>query len=239
VGDTDWAIAKPKKLRAEGSTVDDIVTKLKLTEMDTSVSDADAKKAAASYASAPLTGSIKVIDSTATQSLEVRKIKDDYYAKSSAIDGVYKIGKDLGDALGKSLDDYRNKKVFDFGFNDPNRVTIEDAGKATAYEKLNMKWMAGGKEIDSTSLQAFIDRLRDLSASKFADTGFTKAAITLTVSSNDGKKTEIVDISPASAGANYIAQRRGEEGLYEIDADAIKQLRQTAADVKEVQTKKK
>lgn len=240
VGDTDWAIAKPKKLRADGSTVDDIVTKLKLTEMDTGVSDADTKKAAAGYASAPLTGTIKVIDSTATQSLEVRKIKDDYYAKSSALDGVYKIGKDLGDALGgKSLDDYRNKKIFDFGFNDPNRVTIEVAGKATAYEKLNMKWMAGGKEIDSTSLLALVDRLRDLSAAKFADSGFTKAAITVTVSSNDGKKTEIVDIAPASAGANYIAQRRGEEGLYEIDADAVKQLRQTAADVKEVQPAKK
>jgi len=239
VGDTDWAIAKPKKLRADGLAVDDIVTKLKLTEMDANWSDEDAKKAAASYASAPLTGSIKVIDSTATQSLEVRKIKDDYYAKSSAIDGVYKIGKDLGDALGKSLDDYRNKKMFDFGFNDPNRITIQDGEMATAYEKINMKWMAGGKEIDSTSLQAFIDRLRDLSASKFADTGFTKAAITLTVASNDGKKTEVVDISPASAGANYIAQRRGEEGLYELDADAVKQLRQTAVDVKPVQAKKK
>ena len=197
------------------------------------------KKAAANFASAPFTGIVKVIDSTATQSLEIRKIKDDYYAKSSAIDGVYKIGKDLGDTLGKSLDDYRNKKVFDFAYSDPNRVVVQDGGKTTTYEKVKDKWMAGGKEIDSTSLQAFIDRLRDLSASKFVDTGFTTAALTLTVTSNDGKKTETVEIAPASSGPDYIAQRRGEEGLYELDGNTVKELRQAAGDVKEVQAKKK
>ena len=41
--------------------------------------------------------------------------------------------------------------------------------------------------------------------------------------------------APAAAGADYIAQRRGEEGLYEIAADAVMQLRQSAGDVKEAQ----
>jgi ribosomal protein L12E/L44/L45/RPP1/RPP2 len=239
VGETDWEITKPKKMRADGTPVDDIISKLKLTEMDVNLSEEDAKKAAASFASAPLTGIIKVIDSTATQSLEVRKIKDDYYAKSSAIDGVYKIGKDLGDALGKPLDDYRNKKLFDFAYSDPNRIVLQDGGKTTTYEKIKDKWMSAGKEMDSTNMQAFIDRLRDLSASKFLDSGFTKPAITLTVASNDGKRTETLDIAPAASGPNYIAQRRGEEGFYEIDRDAVQQLRGAAADVKEVQAKKK
>ena len=33
-GETDWDITKPKMMRADGSKVDDIVTKLKLTELD-------------------------------------------------------------------------------------------------------------------------------------------------------------------------------------------------------------
>lgn len=239
VGESDWEILKPKKLRADGTKVDDIVTKVKLTEMDVNVPEQDAKAAAAGFAPAPLTGILKVIDSTAAQSLEIRKIKNAYYAKSSAMDGVYRIGNDLGDALAKaSLDDYRNKKLFDFGYSDPNRMVFQDGGKTATYEKVKDKWMSGGKEIDSTSLQAFIDRLRDFSATKFVDSGFTKPAITITVSSNEGKHTEIVEIAPAAAGADYIAQRRGEEGLYEIDASAVKELRQAANDVKEVQAKK-
>jgi hypothetical protein len=233
VGESDWEITKPKKLRADGTKVDDIVSKLKLTEMDANQSEEDAKAAAASFASAPLTGIVKVIDSTATQSLEIRKIKNVYYAKSTAMDGVYKIGNDLGDALGKSLDDYRNPKVFDFAYSDPTRLVFQDGGKTVTYEKAKEKWMSGGKEIDSTSLQAFIDRLRDLSASKFVDSGFGKPAMTITVTSNDGKRSETVEFAPAAAGADYIAQRRGEEGLYVIDAGVVKELRQASNDIKE------
>ena len=121
-GETDWDITKPKMMRADGSKVDDIVTKLKLTELDANLPEQDEKAAAAAFPGAPLTGIVKIIDSTATQSLEIRKVKDAYYAKSSAIEGIYKIGNDLGDALtGKTLEDFRNKKIFDFGFpSDPN-----------------------------------------------------------------------------------------------------------------------
>ena len=45
--------------------------------------------------------------------------------------------------------------------------------------KSGEKWQSGGKEMDSTSVQAFLDKLRDLSASKFVDTGFTSPAIDL------------------------------------------------------------
>lgn len=239
VGDTDWEIVKPKTMRADGTPVDDIVTKLKLTEMDTNVSDEDAKKAAASFGSAPLVGIVKVTDTTGSQSLEIRKIKDDYYGKSSSMDGVYKIGKDLGDALAKPLDDYRNKKLFDFAYSDPTRIVVQDGGKTTTFEKVKDKWMSNGKEMDSTSMQAFIDRLRDLSATKFVDSGFTKPAMTITVTSNDGKRTETVELAPAASGPDYIGQRKGEEGLYELDGNAVKELRQSVGDVKEVQAKKK
>lgn len=240
VGDADWEITKPRKMRADGSKVDDIVTKLKLTELDANLPEPDAKAAAAAFPGAPLTGIVKIIDTTATQSLEVHKIKDAYYAKSSAMEGVYKIGNDLGDALtGKSLEDYRNKKIFDFGFADPNRVVFQDAGKTATYEKIKDKWMSGGKEMDSTSMQAFIDRLRDFSATKFVDSGFTKAALTLTVSSNDGKKTETVELAPAGAGGDYIARRGGEESFYDVDGKAVMELRQAAGDVKPAQAAKK
>ena len=39
LGDTDWQIVKPKKMRADGTPVDDIISKLKLTEMDVNLSE--------------------------------------------------------------------------------------------------------------------------------------------------------------------------------------------------------
>ena len=38
------------------------------------------------------------------------------------VEGIYKVASDLGDGLDKRLDDFRNKKLFDFGFSDPTKV---------------------------------------------------------------------------------------------------------------------
>ena len=46
----------------------------------------------------------------ALQTLEVRKNKDDYYAKSSVVDGVFKVDSSLGTALDKKIDDFQKKK---------------------------------------------------------------------------------------------------------------------------------
>ena len=92
------------------------------------MSDEDAKKAADAFASGTPVATVKVTDPSGTQELQVRKNKDDYYAKSSVVAGVYKVSNDLGTGLDKSLDDFRNKKLFDFGFNDPNKIEMHMNG---------------------------------------------------------------------------------------------------------------
>ncbi len=73
--------------------------------------------------------------------------------------------------------------------------------------------------MDSLAVQNLIDKLRDLAATKFADSGFTTPAIELTVVSNDGKKTEKVQI--AAAGTNFLARRENDASLYQLEASAI------------------
>lgn len=236
-GATDWQILKPQPMRADSSLLDGLVIKLKGASMDTGVSDEDAKKAAAAFASAAVLAVAKVTDPGGTETLEVRKSKDDYYAKSSVVTGVFKITKDLGDSLDQSPGDLRNKKIFDFGFSDPSRIEVKDGAKSAVYEKSGEKWTSAGKTTDSTSVQAFLDKARDLSATKFPETGFTTPAVTLTVVSDGGKRTEKVEI--AAAGANFIARREGEPSLYELDANAVKDLRQAAGDIREAQPDKK
>ena len=166
-----WQILKPKPLRADGLQVDELLRKLKDAKMDLTLSDEDAKKAASSFASGTPVATVKLTDTSGTEQIEVHKNKDDYYAKSSVVPGVYKVTAELGTGVDKGLDDFRNKKLFDFGFNDPNKVEMHLNGKFYGLQRSNEDWWSNGKKMDSTSVQSLLDKLRDLSASKFIDTG--------------------------------------------------------------------
>jgi hypothetical protein len=222
-----WQILKPRPLRADNFTVEDLVRRLKDAKMDLSSPTTDEKKAASTFASSTPVATAKVTDAGGTQELQIRKSKDDYYAKSSAIAGIYKVPNDLSSGLDKSLDDFRNKKLFDFGFDEPNKVEMHDGAKAYFLTKGGPDWWSNGKKMDDSSVQALIDKVRDLSASKFVDSGFTTPVIDLTVSSNDGKRTEKVLIS--KSGDNYIAKRENEPSLYQLDSKPVEELQKSAA----------
>ena len=226
-----WQIVKPKPLRADGLQVEELIRKLKDAKMDLTVSDEDAKKAASAFASGTPVATVKATDASGTQQLEVRKNKGDYYTKSSAVDGVHKVTADLGTGLDKGLDDFRNKKLFDFGFNEPNKIEMHDNGKTYAFQKTGEDWFSNGKKLDSTSVQSLLDKLRDFSASKFVDfTAVATPTIDLTVTSNDGKRIEKVLIS--KQGNDYIARRENEPSLYGLDAKTVDELSKAASDVK-------
>jgi len=225
---TDWQILKPKPMRADTFQVDEMVRKLKDASMDPA---ADAKEAAAAFGAGQKTATAKITTADGTLTLEVRKSKDEYYAKSSMLDGAYKVTKEVGDGLNKSLEDFRNKKVFDFGFSDPTRIEITDAGMTKTIEKSGENWTSGGKTMDSISVQNLIDKLRDLAATKFVDSGFTKPALEVTVTSNDGKRTEKVQF--AAAGMNFLGRRENDSSLYQVDFNAVQGLREAVYGVRE------
>ncbi len=223
-GQSEWQILKPRPLRADSSAVSSLVDKLKDAKMDLTATGDPAKE----FAAATRVATATVTDASGNQTLEVRKDKDkNVYAKSSAVEGIYKVNADLADAVDKSLDDFRNKKLFDFGFSDPGKVEVNTA----MYTKSGDKWMAGPKAMDNTSVQNLIDKLRDLSASKFVDAGGGDQVFTATVTSNDNKRVEKVTIR--KQGDKYFAQRENEPSIYELDAQAVTDLQKAASDVKE------
>jgi hypothetical protein len=227
----DWQIVKPKPMRADGLQVEELIRKLKDAKMDLTTTAEDQSKASKAYASGTDVGTAKVSDASGTEELTVHKSGADYYAKSSVVDGDYKVTSELGDGMAKSLDDYRNKKLFDFAFTDPNRIDMQDGTKHYVFTRTGEDWYSNGKKMDVISVQAFIDKLRDLSATKFVDTGAMPAAtITLTVVSNDNKRTEKADFG--KSGNDYLAQREGEPTIYQMDAHAVQDLESAAGDVK-------
>jgi hypothetical protein len=233
----EWQILKPKPLRADGLQVDELVRKLKDAKMDASSSDEDAKKAVAGFSTGARVAVAVVIDAGGTQQIEVRKDKDkNYYARSSVVEGIYKVTSDLGDGLDKGLDDFRNKKLLDFGWNDPNKLEIRNGTTQATYQKSGDKWMSGAKQMDAPSIQALVDKLRDLTSTKFLDAGNGAAIFEATVTSNDGKRVEKVAIW--KQGDKYDARREGEPSIYELDAKAVDDLLKAAGGVKEYQAPK-
>jgi len=232
----DWQILKPKPLRADSTQLSDLVNKLTSARMDTGSSD-DEKKAASAFATGKPLGIAKVTSDSGTQQLDVRKNKDDYYAKSSVVQGVYKVTSDVGQVLDKKLEDFRNKKLFDFGFEDPNKVEIHDGSKSYFLTRKGDDWWdASGKKLDSSSIQPLLGDVRGLSATKFVDSGFTSPSVQVTVTSGDGKRVEQVEL--AKSGNDYIAKRKGDSSLYQLDSSAVTDLQKAAADLKPAQAKK-
>jgi hypothetical protein len=233
-----WQIVKPKPLRADGLQVDELLRKLKDAKMDLALSADDAKKAAAAFAAGTPVATVKLTDPSGTQQIEIRKNKDDYYAKSSLAPGVFKATPELGAGVDKALDDFRNKKLFDFGFSDPSKIEMHAGGKTYAFQKGGEDWFSNGKKMDGVSLQSLLDKLRDLSATKFIDNGtLGTPTIDITVVSNNGKLTEKVLL--AKQGADYAAQRENEPALYGLDTKTVDELSQAASDVKPATPAKK
>jgi hypothetical protein len=234
----EWQILEPKPMRADGLQVDELVRKLKGARMDLSVSAEDSKKAAAAFAGGIPVAEAKVTDAGGTQTLTVKKDKaGDYYAKSSVVVGVFKVTSDLGSGVDKTLDDFRNKKLFDFGFNEPNHIDIQDGPKSYSLQRNGEDWFQNGKKVDNLSVQNLIDKLRDLTAARFVDSGFGTPTIHINIVSNGGKKTEKAAF--AASGAGLIGQREGETSLYSVDGKSMKDIEQAASDVKPAQEKKK
>jgi Domain of unknown function (DUF4340) len=101
-----WQILKPSSSPADSSAVNTLVSTLTNARMDLSTTT----DAAAAYARATPLATAKLTGDAGVQTLEVRKNKDDYFAKSSAVDGTYKVDATLGQAVDKKVEDFREKK---------------------------------------------------------------------------------------------------------------------------------
>jgi hypothetical protein len=227
----DWQILKPSPMRADGMQVGDLVRDLTNSKMD--LTGSDAKDASSKFASGTPVATAKITDESGTQELQVRKNKDDYYAKSSAVDGAYKVDSSLGKDLDKKLEDFRNKKLFDFGYNDPNKIELQNGGKAYYLTRGTAgadDWWSNGKKMDAANVESVISDLRDLNASSFPAAGFSNPTINVVVTSEDGKRTETVHI--AKSGDHYIAKRESEPSLYELNSSSVDALLKAADAVK-------
>jgi hypothetical protein len=102
-----WQILKPASSPADSAAVNALVSTLTNARMDLNTTT----DAASAFAHATPLATAKVTGDAGVQTLEVRKSKDDYFAKSSAVEGIYKVDSTVGQGLDKKIDDFRQKKA--------------------------------------------------------------------------------------------------------------------------------
>ena len=228
--DGQWTVRSPANLRGDTSKMETIVEKLRTATMDPGTSDADMKKDASLFASGAPIAAVKATDASGSQELQIRKTGGGYYAKTTAMDGVYKVPNELGDAVNKDAEDFREKRVFDFAEADPDKVELHDGSKAYFLTRSGEDWWSDGKKMDALSVQEFLRSIRTLTATKFATGGFSSPALSLVVTSKDGKRVEKVDIS--KGGSGYLAKRADGPALFNLDAKAVEDLQKAAGELK-------
>jgi hypothetical protein len=229
--DSMWQIAAPKALRADPDAVSSILSALASLSSDRTVEEKVASLE--QYGLAQPAIELSITDKTGkTAKLLFGDDTPAGTAAYAAIGGdprVYALSSYKKSSFDKPLDDFRNKKLFDFGFAPPDKIEIQDGGKRYLLTRADNDWSSNGAKMDASSVSTLVDKIRSLSASKFVETGIAAAAIDITVVSESGKRVEKVMFSKNAT--KYVAKRENEPALYELDAAGVTEVQKSAAAV--------
>ena len=232
-GDDSWQILKPKPVRADNFTAGDLVRSVRTAAM-VSVLEEGAKPSG-NYSFRRPFAIAEVVDEAGAHTLTIAKSKDDsYYAKSSDLGGVYEVSSTMAEGLDKPLEDFRNKKLFDFGFKEVAALDLRLGDTRLRVEKKDDKWVLsseGDRELDSEKVQTAIDSLRSLAATSFpsdeaadqAKYGLDQPAIEAEATVAEDESSEKVLISTVSNDRVYAA-REGQPTTYEVEKSAAEEI---------------
>lgn len=232
----EWQILKPRPGRADSSQVEELLRVLREAKMDLTTPEAERRKAQAAFSGAERAAVVNVSDDRTTQTLEVRRDRQDkVYARSTGAEGVHSTTTELADGLTKEFYLYRNKKLFDFGWSDPTKVEAGDK----VYERQDAKWLSAGKEMESVTVNGLVDYFRDLTAHMIDD--FAKPsgdpALKLAVTSDEGKRVERVNLYFREK--DFVAFREGEPEGYVLTKEIYEGLQKELEKVKDKETAEK
>jgi hypothetical protein len=235
--DNAWQIVKPKVMRADALQIDDLTRRVKDAKMDIPATY-DGKAVGELFAAGTKIATVHAVDEKVDQTFEVHKASDgNYYAKSSIDTGAYKVTNDTGEGLDKKADDFRAKKVFDFGFLDPTKLQINDKTYDKSGNKAEEKWTANGVQFDSITVQDVFDKLRDLTALELSEKKGGAPTLTFTVTYGDKHRVEKVVLY--KDGTSWRAVRDEDPSTtYILDAKNVDEIQKTIGAIKQYQPPK-
>ena len=241
-GDDTWQILRPQPLRADNFTVGDLVRSVRNAEMMSVLEEGE--ESSGKYDFSTPAAAVEIVDEAGTHTLTIAKDSDDnYFAKSSDLEGgVYEVSSTMAEGLDKKLEDFRNKKLFDFGFKEIAKLELRDGDTRVVVEKKEDKWRLTSedeRELDSGKVQAAIDKLRNLTATSFTSDdesdldkyGLSSPAIEAKVATTEGSGDEVMISSPDED--LVYAARVGQPSTYEVEKSAVEAVQQAIKELLE------
>ncbi len=240
-GENAWQVLKPRPLRADNFTVGDLVRSARDAEM-VAVLD-ETERPSGGYSFRRPYATVEISDESGTHTLTVAKMRggdEKYYAKSSDLAGVFEVSSTMAEGLNKKLEDFRSKKLFDFGFKEIASLDVRDGDTRLTIEKQEDAWKLtsdADRELDSIKVQVLIDKLRNLTATSYpsdreADLvryGLTEPAIEAKVTTAEEQTDDVLVSDP---GKDHVyAARRGQPSSYEVAKLTVEQIQTAIADV--------
>ena len=222
-GENAWQILKPGPLRADNFTVRDLLRSARDAEMVTVLEEPRGEgnaKPSEKYSFRRPLASVDISDESGTHTITVAKARGDdekYYAKTSDLAGVFEVSSTMAEGLNKKVDDFRNKKLFDFGFKEIASLEVRDGETSLTIVKQEDTWKLtsdADRELDAIKVQVLIDKLRNLTATAYpsdraadlARYGLTEPAIEAKVTTAE-EGTDDVLVSDPGKDRIYAARR--------------------------------
>jgi hypothetical protein len=172
--------------------------------------------------------SAKLADGTRTA--EFRRDKDNtLYARSDDLSGIYPVQSDMESYLKKTLEEFRNQRLFDFGFADVFTLRYEAGGRALNLSKPNEQWQLDGKGTDSAKANKLLDELRAATATLWVDgpaPGTVTAKVQLETAGGSKEQVEF-----RRNGTECFAVRAGESGYYKLPESVLKGIESAASEI--------
>jgi hypothetical protein len=225
----DWTFAAAADFRADQTLMGEFVSTVIGARTEASALVQPSVPDTRFRAMAPVAAvSAKLADGT--RSAEFRRDKDNtLYARSDDLSGIYPVQSDLESYLKKSLEEFRNKRLFDFGFADVFTLRYEAGGRALNLSKPNEQWQLDGKGTDSAKANKLLDELRAATATLWVDgpaPGTVTAKVQLETAGGSKEQVEF-----RRNGTECFAVRAGESGYYKLPESVLKGIESAASEI--------
>jgi hypothetical protein len=228
----------PVKARADFTSVDGLISRLNTLQMKSEV--AQEPKALADYGLDTPAATVQLGSGSSQATLLLGKDGPDstVYAKDQSRPAVITVDKSLLDDLTKEPGEYRQKDLFDARAFNASRIEVVRDGQTVAFEKSKVKNKDGQDEekwrrvspsaadADQTKVENLLSAATQARATSFVDqtakTGLDKPLLSVTITSDEGKKEERVVF--AKSGSDAFAARAGEPGAAKLETSSIDNL---------------
>ncbi len=225
----DWTFAEPQGFRADQTPMSEFVKALITAHTEASAFSKPGIPEARFHAMLPV-ATVAVNADGGEHRAEFRRDRSGtVYASSADLGGVYPVNADLENFLKKPLEEFRNLKLFDFGFADVFRLHYQSGSRALNLTHPNEQWELDGKPVDAAAVNKLLDELRGALGSAFVDgdaPGKVRATVSLETAGGTKEQVEFRE-----EGAERFAVRAGEKGYYKLPESVLTDLEKAAEEI--------